>query len=173
MQFISADPALSDAEESAYQYCGGDPVGKTDPSGLWSANVHYGETFLLAMSEGLGYLASRVISYGDVLIDSRYPSKRNGKVVKKNLKYHSNLSDSGQARRFLNEAVYFYFRGWQWTAWLRLGGALHCEQDYIAHGGPLKGGAADNWGRSAALRNRTRQKTRDILHRFRWMRFGL
>lgn len=35
-QFISRDPALSDAEESSYQYCGGDPVGKTDPSGLWT-----------------------------------------------------------------------------------------------------------------------------------------
>jgi RHS repeat-associated protein len=33
--FISKDPARADGEESAYQYCGGDPVGKTDPSGLW------------------------------------------------------------------------------------------------------------------------------------------
>ena len=32
--FISKDPARADGEESAYQYCGGDPVGKTDPSGL-------------------------------------------------------------------------------------------------------------------------------------------
>jgi hypothetical protein len=34
MQFISRDPALSDAEASAYQYCAGEPVGKTDPTGL-------------------------------------------------------------------------------------------------------------------------------------------
>jgi RHS repeat-associated protein len=34
MQFLSRDPALSDAEESAYQYCGGEPVGGADPSGL-------------------------------------------------------------------------------------------------------------------------------------------
>jgi RHS repeat-associated protein len=32
-QFISKDPARADGEESAYQYCGGDPVGKVDPSG--------------------------------------------------------------------------------------------------------------------------------------------
>ncbi|MCE5204462.1 MAG: RHS repeat-associated core domain-containing protein [Coriobacteriales bacterium] len=32
-QFISKDPAKADGEVSAYQYCGGDPVGKTDPSG--------------------------------------------------------------------------------------------------------------------------------------------
>jgi RHS repeat-associated protein len=33
-QFISKDPAKADGEESAYQYCGGEPVGKVDPSGL-------------------------------------------------------------------------------------------------------------------------------------------
>jgi RHS repeat-associated protein len=33
-QFLQKDPAKADGEESAYQYCGGDPVGATDPSGL-------------------------------------------------------------------------------------------------------------------------------------------
>ncbi|MHB9003978.1 MAG: RHS repeat-associated core domain-containing protein [Coriobacteriia bacterium] len=32
--FISKDPARADGEESAYQYCAGDPVGKVDPTGL-------------------------------------------------------------------------------------------------------------------------------------------
>jgi len=32
-QFITKDTAKADGEESAYQYCGGDPVGKVDPSG--------------------------------------------------------------------------------------------------------------------------------------------
>jgi len=32
--FITKDPAKADGEESAYQYCGGDPVGRVDPSGL-------------------------------------------------------------------------------------------------------------------------------------------
>jgi RHS repeat-associated protein len=31
--FITKDPAKADGEESAYQYCGGDPVGRVDPSG--------------------------------------------------------------------------------------------------------------------------------------------
>ncbi|KAF0206997.1 MAG: RHS repeat-associated core domain-containing [Actinobacteria bacterium] len=35
-QFITKDPAKADGEESAYQYCGGDPVGSVDPSGLRS-----------------------------------------------------------------------------------------------------------------------------------------
>jgi RHS repeat-associated protein len=34
MQFISSDAAKADGEESAYQYCGGDPVNRTDPTGL-------------------------------------------------------------------------------------------------------------------------------------------
>jgi len=33
-QFISADPVGADGEQSAYQYCGGDPVNHTDPTGL-------------------------------------------------------------------------------------------------------------------------------------------
>ncbi|MDO9108269.1 MAG: RHS repeat-associated core domain-containing protein [Coriobacteriia bacterium] len=41
--FVSKDPARADGEESAYQYCAGDPVGKVDPTGkragrpLWGA----------------------------------------------------------------------------------------------------------------------------------------
>ncbi|MDZ4063444.1 MAG: RHS repeat-associated core domain-containing protein [Coriobacteriia bacterium] len=34
MQFISKDSARADGEESAYQYCAGEPVGSVDPSGL-------------------------------------------------------------------------------------------------------------------------------------------
>ena len=33
MQWISPDPANSDGEQSAYQYCGGDPVNRVDPTG--------------------------------------------------------------------------------------------------------------------------------------------
>jgi RHS repeat-associated protein len=32
-QWISKDPAKADGEESAYQYCGGEPIGRTDPRG--------------------------------------------------------------------------------------------------------------------------------------------
>jgi RHS repeat-associated protein len=40
--FITKDPAKADGEGSAYQYCGGDPVGKVDPSGLriWKTGWH-------------------------------------------------------------------------------------------------------------------------------------
>ncbi|MDO8914969.1 MAG: RHS repeat-associated core domain-containing protein, partial [Coriobacteriia bacterium] len=39
--FISKDPARADGEESAYQYCGGDPVGKSDPSGLFAMRFQW------------------------------------------------------------------------------------------------------------------------------------
>ncbi len=42
--FITKDPAKADGEESAYQYCGGDPVGMVDPDGcriikLWKIRI--------------------------------------------------------------------------------------------------------------------------------------
>jgi RHS repeat-associated protein len=40
MRFLTKDPARDDGEESAYQYCAGDPVGKVDPTG--EAAVHAG-----------------------------------------------------------------------------------------------------------------------------------
>ncbi len=38
-QFLTKDPAKADGEESAYQYCGGDPVGRVDPSGLHASYI--------------------------------------------------------------------------------------------------------------------------------------
>ena len=40
-QFLTKDPARADGEESAYQYAGGDPVGKVDPSGLWTTEAAF------------------------------------------------------------------------------------------------------------------------------------
>ena len=36
MRFLTKDPARDDGEESAYQYCAGDPVGKVDPTGQFA-----------------------------------------------------------------------------------------------------------------------------------------
>jgi RHS repeat-associated protein len=43
-QWTTADAAKADGEESAYQYCGGEPVGATDPSGTeWTAHKSEGK----------------------------------------------------------------------------------------------------------------------------------
>ena len=39
-QWTTGDPAKADGEESAYQYCEGDPVGEIDPSGEGSQNTN-------------------------------------------------------------------------------------------------------------------------------------
>ena len=40
-QFISPDLAKADGEESAYQYCGGQPVTGLDPTGEYAVNIHF------------------------------------------------------------------------------------------------------------------------------------
>jgi RHS repeat-associated protein len=40
-RFLTKDPARDDGEESAYQYCAGDPVGRVDPSGMWAEKLIY------------------------------------------------------------------------------------------------------------------------------------
>ncbi len=59
MQFLSKDPAKADGEESAYQYCAGDPVGKVDPSGLNSAVIALGGTGLAI--PGIGWVGAALI----------------------------------------------------------------------------------------------------------------
>lgn len=39
MQFLQKDPAKADGEDSEYQYCTGDPVGGSDPSGMISPDT--------------------------------------------------------------------------------------------------------------------------------------
>jgi RHS repeat-associated protein len=50
MQFISKDPAKDDGEESAYQYCGGDPVEKTDSTGEYAMKFKWPEGYTKSSS---------------------------------------------------------------------------------------------------------------------------
>jgi RHS repeat-associated protein len=40
-QFLSKDEAKADGEESAYQYCGGEPVGQLDPAGQGAVKMKF------------------------------------------------------------------------------------------------------------------------------------
>lgn len=44
-QWTTGDPAKADGEESAYQYCGGDPIARFDPNGMFNrlAAVKYAQ----------------------------------------------------------------------------------------------------------------------------------
>jgi RHS repeat-associated protein len=70
MQFITKDPAKSDGEASAYQYCAGDPVDKVDPTGLrtvWrryvdAPTVVIGLLWASAVGATAGFLAAALIA---------------------------------------------------------------------------------------------------------------
>ncbi len=52
-QWLTKDPARADGEESAYQYCGGDPVGKVDPTGEAWWRVAYTRERVLTSTKGV------------------------------------------------------------------------------------------------------------------------
>lgn len=45
-QFVSKDPAKADGEESSYQYCRGDPIGGTDPSGRYIVHKYRSTSYM-------------------------------------------------------------------------------------------------------------------------------
>jgi hypothetical protein len=135
MQFISRDPALSDAEESAYQYCGGEPVGKTDPSGLWRDDVHLTMTARWLLWP-IGYYFSpagaranaRAIAHADERVDHG----RNQGIDPfhgKGKKY------AGTFSRLLRDAVGAWRKRKRASALSLLGQSLHTVQDHYAHTG--------------------------------------
>jgi len=91
-QFISRDPVLSDAEGSAYQYCGGDPVNKTDPSGLRSdagggggfeGTAKQWKKFIKAYGRGVDYKKAYKTATGHKLVLVSIPkaTKKPGAVL--------------------------------------------------------------------------------------------
>jgi RHS repeat-associated protein len=58
-QFVCGDPAKTDGEESEYQYCAGNPVGRIDPSGLAFDEEAYNDYVAMCIADGREY-----VSYG-------------------------------------------------------------------------------------------------------------
>ena len=58
MRFLTKDPARDDGEESAYQYCAGDPVGKVDPTGEASSSSSWSAWTYLGIHRWFGGWAS-------------------------------------------------------------------------------------------------------------------
>lgn len=73
MQFITKDPARADGEQSAYQYCAGNPANNVDPSGRWL--LAYKDEpyawFLTHWKLGAWTMASIV---GTVVTDALFPA---------------------------------------------------------------------------------------------------
>jgi RHS repeat-associated protein len=66
MRFLTKDPARDDGEESAYQYCAGDPVGRVDPTGEVAQLVVAGPVVVLS-APALWALAQRAGPYAAAL----------------------------------------------------------------------------------------------------------
>jgi len=87
-QFISPDLAKADGEESAYQYCGGDPIGRTDPTGLRDIRFHfpfYGTDITSLFKTVLRLCAGHASTTADVLNVVNIPGF--GTVIGKLAKY--------------------------------------------------------------------------------------
>jgi RHS repeat-associated protein len=77
-QWTTADAAKADSEESAYQYCGGDEVNQSDPTGLDGGSFKVGH---------MGFLEFRLIH-----------SKKSDGYLKKNSSYYVRNHHYGQLR---------------------------------------------------------------------------
>ena len=139
MQFLSRDIAKADGEESAYQYCAGDPVNATDSTGMWARDVHFGQYGLVFGTRywvewaGIkpGHAGSVAKANQDV--DEWYTSAAT--VPQLHFKAHGALDYFG---RRINGAIQLWkdYNKYSWGRALSLealGHALHALQDCHAH----------------------------------------
>jgi RHS repeat-associated protein len=176
IQWMTKDPARADGEESAYQYCGGDPVGKVDPSGLWSAAMHKNWTRQWS-AEYLGWSKegwAATVGLGAWYTDQMIPWEAEA---------HFNLQASPrrQADRWLNAsfgpgscdsrvrwmstrfslAVGLWKLRRRHDSLLQLGIGLHAVQDTYAHGNAFLLAHQFEPASTLALSHRNHQKWDD------------
>lgn len=178
--FISKDPARADGEESAYQYCAGDPVGSVDPTGEWGARVHSERTLRWARSAGFSSRQRNTIKDGNLDLDRNSATKGAWRRPWKTGKYHFGIFGAkGTGDALYRQAVTKWRRGERTSALFNLGRALHCRQDYYGHNG-YRGSfvnhpkGIDDWDKAAEgfqngvwRRNNTTATSRSTLKAFR------
>ncbi|MCZ7661868.1 MAG: hypothetical protein M5U22_02455 [Thermoleophilia bacterium] len=100
-QFTTKDPGKADGEESPYQYCGGDPVGKADPGGLHTSvigsHTHLGPWYRYTLY-GIYYGAAR--SYGGKIV-----------IVKSSNPYYGFKYHDYYYHRYIGFHVLYYLAG--------------------------------------------------------------
>ncbi len=127
-QWITKDPARADGEESAYQYCGGDPVGKVDPSGEWGNSVHHDKT--LEWCRNFAYRGR--VADGDQEADDD-PATKGGHL---HPAMHGYKGATTYKKTTFNKAVKIWKKGGKANHRLAatvFGRALHTLQDIYAH----------------------------------------
>jgi len=143
MQFLSKDIVKADGEESAYQYCSGDPVGKVDPAGMWAEDIHLGEwvarygTKYWAMSAGMTTGDAEVVAKANNGLDWNWDTSAFNKF------YKGHYRSQGALDYFIER---YGGAVWWWNhkrlgqtpddkkkALQELGKGLHALQDCHAH----------------------------------------
>ena len=141
-RWLSRDPIEEDGGANLYRLLGNEPVGRTDYLGLWSKNVHYGNTKRWSRNLGFSERAAEAIgpaeegldygatSFMPIIGDHRYHFNRNRNSTDSRLalfRAHireaklSCLDSSGSGSR-------------PEEACQKLGTGLHPLQDWVAHG---------------------------------------
>ena len=155
MQFLTKDPAKDDGEQSAYQYCGGDPISMVDPSGEWGRYVHWTLTGRW-LKKLVGWKYRKWLLRGNVGMDALWnpmnPTCAYGLQFHFNMRaigkfaYNKNKVKYGPARKDsrmsfawkrLRQAVrYWKAGGWanRYSSMYLLGQGMHSLQDTWAHG---------------------------------------
>lgn len=137
-RFISEDPAGLDAGPNLYAYVGNDPLNKTDPLGLYEADVHRDLTYFLARNNRcFTDREARAIAFATQDIDEQpdtWPA-RGGTVQQQwqNIHYHAlhPASRRGRASPVLWAAALENNSG----DYASLGAHLHYLQDTFSHEG--------------------------------------
>ncbi len=153
--FASKDPADADGEESAYQYCGGEPVGKVDPSGRWGLYVHITMTkkwMRDSRAAGVWSCYGNGV-FGDIIAEKNNRTDSDSDTGGDgHREYHYEWQGArAKATDCINTAVYFYKRGdnnirnRKSRAWKWLGRGLHASQDRLCHRRQWIGFPAFTW----------------------------
>jgi RHS repeat-associated protein len=85
-QWTTGDPAKADGEESAYQYCGGEPVGAVDESGRFHVHVDVVPQDRMKWCWAASAVCVIKALTGDVVSQDDFVEKVKGKIVNEGLK---------------------------------------------------------------------------------------
>ncbi len=187
--FITKDPAKADGEESAYQYCGGDPVGKVDPSGEFFDTTHQWTTSMMCTAlrvaprykDWISYYAWEIdhnhtywsrnlfgVGYGYHM--NSYGARSRLGVNPLNAKYREMAPDSRRdnARTAAVTANWYWRTGNRKQACRWLGYGMHALQDIYSHGdmaSHLPWLVGDNWQWQSPY-----ERARGYKAKWRWSR---